>query len=149
MSKPISTCQLVHLLTRIQSTPYINWMSMWGRQKQFDELHAELDRRGYSGPRPSRQLKRLRMEDINLALFNTDPMHTCCVENDCKDEYMHIAAHTFKLAQQGFAMEAALYQALSSSFDEDMVRGEHIENVIALLVGMPVAAVELAGDTHA
>src|SRR5690554_2729466 len=138
MNKPLSTCQIVHLLTRIQSTPYVNWMAMWGRQKQFDELHAELDRRGYSGPRPSRKLKRLRVEDIYAALYDIDPMETCCKENDCDDEYMLIAARALKQAQQGIAMEAALYQALCDSFGDDMVNGEHIEDVIAVLVGMLV-----------
>lgn len=144
MNKPISTCQIVHLLTRIQSTPYVNWMAMWGRQKQFDELHAELDRRGYNGPRPSRKLKRLRVEDINAALYEIDPMDTCCKENDCDDEYMLIAARALKQAQQGIAMEAALYQALCDSFGDDMVSGEHIEDVIAVLVGMPVGVANKA-----
>lgn len=52
MTKTASICQIIHQLMRLQTLPYVNSMSMRGRQIRFDELHAELDKRGYKGPRP-------------------------------------------------------------------------------------------------
>lgn len=136
MTKTASTCQIIHQLTRLQTLPYVNSMSMRGRQIRFDELHAELDKRGYTGPRPSRQLKRMSVESINAALYVTDPMHTCCVENECDDEYVSVARTVLHHIQQGMVMEAALDQALCASFGDDMVNGAQIETVMHALVGM-------------
>lgn len=138
MTKTASICQIIHQLMRLQTLPYVNSMSMRGRQIRFDELHAELDKRGYKGPRPSRQLKRMSVESINAALYMTDPMNTCCIENECEDEYQAIARTVLSHIQRGMVMEAALDQALCASFGDDMVDGAQVEAVMHALVGMEV-----------
>ncbi len=136
MKQSISTHRIIHLLIRIQTSPDINWLSMSERQQQLEDLHAELDRRGYVGPRPSRQLKRISEESINDAFFNADPMHTGCMENECLDEYMFIARSVYRRLQQDMVIEAAIDQTLCESFGEDMVSGKHVSTVIHALVEM-------------
>ncbi len=34
----------------------------------------------------------LTTENLSSSLFHLDPMHTCCVENDCFDEYDRVAS---------------------------------------------------------
>lgn len=136
MFKQLSTNHLVRLLVRLQSTPSENWQVIGERLRQFNELHAELDRRCYHGPRPSRKLKQLCVEDINAALYAVDPMQTGCRDYVVDDEYLLIAVSAFKLAQQGLVIEAALYQALATRFAEDKINGDRISEVIDVLVGI-------------
>ncbi|MCX4190809.1 hypothetical protein [Methylophaga sp. OBS3] len=53
-------------------------------------------------------------------LYENDPMGTCCKENECFDEYNHIAAQTADLMDQGYPFKAALTSVLSDSFTKDM-----------------------------
>lgn len=56
-------------------------------------------------------------EQINQALFQADPMHTGCQENDCFDEYQRIAnAVAAYMSEDSLTIEQALYAALSDSF---------------------------------
>ena len=57
-------------------------------------------------------------ERINHALYITDPMHTCCVENDCKDEYYAIAEATVNYMLKGESQRQAIEHALKDSFDD-------------------------------
>ena len=73
-------------------------------------------------------------ERINHALYTTDPMHTCCVENDCKDEYYAIAEAPVNYMLKGESQRQAIEHALKDSFDDlvtfakvDMVMDE-LEN---------------------
>lgn len=36
------------------------------------------------------------IKQISKALFDTDPMQTCCKENDCFDEYDLVATQIFR-----------------------------------------------------
>ncbi|WP_417665099.1 hypothetical protein [Pseudidiomarina sp.] len=131
-----SIYQIIHQLKRLQTLPCVSSIAMHGRQVRVDELHAALDERGYKGPRPSRQLKCMSVEVINAALYEADPMHTRCGENDSKNEYQTIALSVLQNIQHGMVMEAALDQALCEIFGDHLVNGEQIESVIHELVGM-------------
>ncbi|WP_417658190.1 hypothetical protein [Pseudidiomarina sp.] len=131
-----SIYQIIHQLMRLQTLPYANSTAVRGRQLQFDKLHAALDKRGYTGSRPSRQLKRMSVEVINAALYETDPMNTCCKENGLTEEYKTIASMVFQHIHHGMVMEAAIDQALCAIFGDHLVNGEQIERVMHELVGM-------------
>lgn len=131
-----SIYQIIHQLMRLQTLPCVGSIAMRARQARVDELHAALDERGYKGPRPSRQLKCMSAEVINAALYETDPMDTCCKENGSKTEYQAIASTVLKNIQNGMVMEAALDQALCENFGDHLVNGEQIESVMHELVGM-------------
>ncbi|MEH6801315.1 MAG: hypothetical protein V7681_18705 [Halopseudomonas sabulinigri] len=70
---------------------------------------------------------------LNRALFLCDPMHTCCVENDCHDEYERIATGILERLQDGQSMESALRTELSDWFDIDMAGRAYLTPVLALL----------------
>lgn len=57
---------------------------------------------------------------LNQALFLADPMHTCCVENDCHEEYARIATGMLERLQAGQLLEAALRAELGEWFDVEM-----------------------------
>lgn len=57
---------------------------------------------------------------LSKVLFETDPMHTACAENDCFDEYDSVAEWTINLMEKGMAFDAALHQVFSEFFFEDM-----------------------------
>ncbi len=71
-------------------------------------------------------------ERINHALYTTDPMHTCCVENDCKDEYYAIAEATVNYMLKGESQRQALTHALEDNFG-DLVTAEKIDLVLNTL----------------
>lgn len=77
--------------------------------------------------------KNLTPQHISEALFHTDPMHTCCKENDCFDEYDAIADGVQAKLGEGLSLEAALRSELAEWFDEDMAEGANLEVVIARL----------------
>lgn len=58
-------------------------------------------------------------ESISRALFHTDPMHTCCAENDCSDEYDAVARSVSEHLQSGEALEHAFARALGAWFYDD------------------------------
>ncbi|MFO7530365.1 MAG: hypothetical protein R6W86_16470 [Marinobacter sp.] len=75
----------------------------------------------------------LTPEQISEALFHTDPMHTCCKDNDCFDEYDAIADGVQARLVEGLSLEAALRSELAEWFDEDMAEDANLEVVIARL----------------
>lgn len=69
---------------------------------------------------------------INHALYTTDPMYTCCVENNCTDEYFAIAESTVNYMLQGESQRQALEHALGDSFD-DLVTASKVDLVMDTL----------------
>lgn len=126
-----SICQLINQLMRLQTLPCGNAEAMHSRQLRCERLHAELDERGFKGPRPSRQLQRMSIEVIDSAIQKANPM-----KRDEKTAYKGIASKVYKHIQHGMVMEAALDQALCAAFGDHLVNGAHIESVMHALVGM-------------
>ncbi|MFL1455418.1 hypothetical protein ACJO5Y_13345 [Marinobacter sp. GN3S48] len=55
-------------------------------------------------------------EKISQALFETDPMNTCCQENDCFDEYDYIAKAVADSLAEGHSLKEALVKEISEWF---------------------------------
>ena len=53
---------------------------------------------------------------ISRILFETDPMNTCCQENDCFDEYDRTACEIAERIEQGKSLESALTEVISELF---------------------------------
>lgn len=70
---------------------------------------------------------------LNQALFLADPAHTCCVENDCHDEYERIAAGVLDRLQAGRALEPALRAELGEWFDIETAERADLNAVMARL----------------
>jgi len=72
--------------------------------------------------------KHLTTEQISDALFETDPMNTCCKENDCFDEYDRIAADVAQSLEAGASLKDALADAINEWFydGEDRPKSESI-----------------------
>jgi hypothetical protein len=132
----MTAAEIIQELIKIHTTPYVNSLSMRGRKISFEQFHAQLDALAYSGKRPVRSLQRITPELINEALYKTDPCYTCCVENECYDEYSAVADHTWQLLNKDLTIYQALEQALIASFGEDLLASEDIDKVVASLVGM-------------
>tara|TARA_Y100001973_G_C5053546_1_gene258958 strand:+ start:99 stop:374 length:276 start_codon:yes stop_codon:yes gene_type:complete len=66
---------------------------------------------------------------LNMALYKRDPMHTCCVENDCTDEYYAIAESAVNYMLQGETQRQAIEHALQDSFD-DLVTSAKVDLVM-------------------
>ena len=60
-------------------------------------------------------------QEVSWALFETDPMHTACKENDCFDEYDRVARDVVAEIENGAELNAALETALGAWFGEDLV----------------------------
>ncbi|WP_191224618.1 hypothetical protein [Billgrantia desiderata] len=63
----------------------------------------------------------LSPEAISRLLFETDPMHTCCRENDCVDEYDRVARDLADRLAVGAEPARALRQVLGEWFDAERV----------------------------
>ncbi len=57
-----------------------------------------------------------RAEQISKALFETDPMNTCCKENDCFDEYDYVAKAVEERLDEGQSLDEALIREISEWF---------------------------------
>jgi len=55
-------------------------------------------------------------EQISRALFETDPMNTCCKENNCFDEYYGIAGDIATRVEEGESLKQALITEISEWF---------------------------------
>jgi hypothetical protein len=60
-------------------------------------------------------------EQISQVLFETDPMGTCCKENDCFDEYDSIAGAIGERLENGQEIESAISETLIEWFSVDSV----------------------------
>ncbi|KXS55522.1 MAG: hypothetical protein AWU57_84 [Marinobacter sp. T13-3] len=75
-------------------------------------------------------------EILSRALFYTDPMNTCCQENDCFDEYDAIAVDIVDRLEHGVSMKAALTGAIQDWFydgEEGVVSEDKLQPVIEWL----------------
>lgn len=63
---------------------------------------------------------------ITEALYLADPMGTCCVENECTDEYDYVASAICEAIECGDSVQTAVRLAFINSFSCD-VRPEDIE----------------------
>jgi len=57
--------------------------------------------------------RHLTTDQISRALFESDPMHTCCKENDCYDEYDYVAEDVSKRLQKGQDLAPALQPVIN------------------------------------
>ncbi len=67
--------------------------------------------------------KMCNWEAYSRVLYDTDPMGTCCKENDCIDEYDGVPRSLESLLCEGGALHAALTNFLVDYFGELLVRG--------------------------
>ena len=70
---------------------------------------------------------------ISHALFATDPMHTCCIENQCFDEYDRVAMSASEHLRNGCSLSQALRKALLEWFGDEQVEGRDLSQVCAEL----------------
>ncbi|SOB74892.1 hypothetical protein SAMN04488490_0432 [Marinobacter sp. LV10R510-11A] len=70
----------------------------------------------------------LTTDQISRALFENDPMNTCCKENDCFDEYDRVAVDVAQCLEAGSTLKDALAGAINEWFydGEDMPKSESI-----------------------
>ncbi|MFG0724001.1 hypothetical protein ACF8PU_20375 [Pseudomonas sp. GLN_6] len=70
---------------------------------------------------------------ISQALFQIDPMRTCCVENACYDEYDRVAASAEVYLEKGYTLAQALNKALRDSFGAELASGRDVSSVVAFI----------------
>lgn len=75
----------------------------------------------------------LSADTIAQILFETDPMRTACYENDCFDEYAHIAQDLTHELAAGTALAPALVKVLSDWFTPELVASMSLQASIAAL----------------
>lgn len=56
------------------------------------------------------------IESLSAWLYETDPMNTCCKENECFDEYDRVASTALDLIEKGETTSAAVTKALALWF---------------------------------
>jgi len=78
---------------------------------------------------------------ISRALFEADPMHTCCAENACFDEYDRVAAGAVTYLENGYTLPQALHKALRDWFGLELAGGRDLSPVLA--------SIELSTDLRA
>ena len=79
-------------------------------------------------------ISRHSVEQISQALFETDPMRTCCKENDCFDEYDTVAKDVAKRLLDGESLKQALQAEISEwFFDGDRFDANRLEPTLQLL----------------
>lgn len=74
--------------------------------------------------------KPLTTEAISAALFRADPMHICCRENDCFDEYDRVAEGVVGKLEEGHPLEEAVHKELTEWFGQDFARAANIQEVL-------------------
>ena len=76
----------------------------------------------------------LKADSISRALFEFDPMETCCKENDCFDDYDRIAESVEGRLKQGFTLKEGLVLELAESFfDSESLRTDCLDPVVSYL----------------
>ena len=58
----------------------------------------------------------LTSQQISKVLFQTDPLNTCCRENDCFDEYDYVAEAVTERLAEGLSLDQALVEEISKWF---------------------------------
>jgi len=62
------------------------------------------------------------IKQISKALFDTDPMQTCCKENDCFDEYDLVAKQIYRNVEAGLSFKQSTLLVLTRLFDAEQAR---------------------------
>lgn len=62
----------------------------------------------------------LGSEDLSRGLYLLDPMRTCCVENECFDEYDRVADCIVQRIHQGDSLRDALHKEFTHWFGIDL-----------------------------
>lgn len=75
----------------------------------------------------------LTIEVLSNALFESDPMNTCCKTNDCFDEYDRIAISIFNGFEQGLTLFDSCYTSLESWFGSDLVSSSKVIDFLSTL----------------
>lgn len=76
----------------------------------------------------------LTARNISKALFDTDPMNTCCKENDCFDEYDRVAESVAAKLAESYSLEQALTMEISEwFFDGGSFESSRLDPVLELL----------------
>lgn len=87
-------------------------------------------------PTKTKQIKYLNqsfsVKQLCDAFYFSDPMGTCCVENECLDEYKLVAEHTKACLDKGSTLDAAIDEALRLFFD-DLVTPRQVSLVLEKL----------------
>lgn len=79
-------------------------------------------------------LSRNIVEQISRALFETDPMNTCCKENACFDEYDGVAEEIAARVAEGESLKRALMTEISEwFFDGDQFDPSRLQPVLERL----------------
>lgn len=65
----------------------------------------------------------LSAERLSRILFDTDPIGTCCKENDCFDEYDAIADDIVSRCQRGQPLDNALDETFEVWFGAELAEG--------------------------
>lgn len=74
-------------------------------------------------------------DQISKALFEIDPMNTCCKENDCFDEYDQVAAGVVAQLEEGFDLKQALVIELAEwFFEKENLHTDCLNPVVVYLV---------------
>lgn len=68
-------------------------------------------------------------EKINEVLYNLDPMGTCCLENELKDEYLDLAEVLESHIGNNFSISKAIDLVFDGNFWTGAVQGETKENL--------------------
>ena len=68
----------------------------------------------------------LRWQEVSRALFETDPMHTACRENDCFDEYDRVARDVVAEIDDGATVRVALQRALVTWFGAELLESRDL-----------------------
>ncbi|PSF12196.1 hypothetical protein C7H09_04785 [Marinobacter fuscus] len=80
----------------------------------------------------------LTPQQISRALFETDPLNTCCRENDCTDEYDYVAQTVYDHLQQGEALLVAMTKSIGEwFFDGKSFNTGILAPALAILEGRP------------
>jgi len=69
--------------------------------------------------------------DLSAILYENDPMNTCCVENECIDEYDSVSEDIVISIEDGMPIELAIKTILNTSFCPMRVSDEDIEVIVA------------------
>lgn len=70
---------------------------------------------------------------LSRLLFETDPMHTCCRENDCRDEYDRVARDLADRLAVGTKPASALRQVLDEWFGAERVAQTSLQATLGAL----------------
>lgn len=75
----------------------------------------------------------MNWQQVSRTLFETDPMHTACKENDCFDEYDRVARGVIAEIENGVTLEHALEHVLGDWFGQELIESRDLSPVVEQL----------------